>query len=221
MGIPHINASTGTQVSSNTQSTYGGGLGPIYTYGHANPYGPYSFLPRPGQSPPIIGGSRPGGSGSTTTTSGNADAEGWLGKVLTGDNLPYNQQNINAMTGQQANMSAAAEAGQNQQLTQQAAASGASASDPSMKFAQRQNMDRRQQANMQAKQNIEAQAKQQNFNAQLQAADILNKTKLQREGWAQNANSAAMSFLPWNRGNADPAYNNTQGNSYINFMGWR
>jgi hypothetical protein len=199
------------------QSTYGSGLGNIYTYGSAMPYGPYSFLPRAGGT--TSPGYNPQGGGSTrgsTTTSTPSGAEGWLQNTMAGNNAPYSQTNTNAMMGRQANMSSAAESANLGQINANAAAGGASANDPSLRHSRQQVMDKRQQQNMGARQNIDAMAQQANFGAQMQAADILHRTQLQREGWANSNSNAAMSFLPWNRGGG---YDNTEGNSDSNWYG--
>ena len=193
MAIQGIDAASGRPLADNSQSTYGsglGGMGGIYQYGHAMPFGPYTGLPqrRPGQSPPIMGG------GSTDS------AEKWMNDVLAGKNLPFSPEQQAAQLTQQSDMNAAGESARNQNMMANAAAGGASANDPSMQGAKAANFARRQTDNTRAAGDIASRASSANFGAQMQAAGQLNNNQMQRQSWQQNTNSQAMNFMPWNRG---------------------
>jgi len=116
---------------------------------------------------------------------------------------------------QQTDMSAAAEAAQNEQMVANAAAGGASATDPSMQGAKAAALARRQTDNSQARGAITAKANTANFGAQMDAAGQLNSNAMQRAGWAQqqsnNAQSQASSFLPWNQSGGSSGGNNFKG----------
>lgn len=169
-------------------------------------YGQYNYYTTPQTIGKPIGGTKPTGTtggGSSTTTTGNADAESWFKDVMGGKTLPFSPFKQSQMLSQQSDMSAAAEGAQNEQLANQAAMGGASASDPSMAAARSSNMAHRQTANQTAARDISAAAEQQNFAAQMEAASQLNSNAQQRALWAQQAaNGAAigMPFSPWGAG---------------------
>jgi hypothetical protein len=116
------------------QSTYGGGLGSVFQYGHANPYGPTLGLnQRPGQRPAASSSQQ-----SSTAPRPESAALSYLTGTVQGQNAPYNQQAIDSQYSQASGMNAAAETAQNTQAAEQAAAGGASPTDPSYQAAQRQ-----------------------------------------------------------------------------------
>ena len=211
MPVPYINASTGQTMNSGHQSTYGSGLGTIYQYGHANPYGPYYGLNKPQANKP-----QTSASGSSSTSTG-AGAEGFLQGVVSGQNLPYSPFAQNQMMGQQADMAAAAEQAQLQQINEGAVLGGASATDPSLQGARRQAMSSRQNQNLQSQRDISSRATQANFAAQMDAARALQQAQMTREGWQQQSQGNALSFMPWNQ---PYQYQQNRPQSYINFYGF-
>lgn len=194
MGTQPFNRYTGTQ------STYGSGLGGIYQYGYANPYGPYSGLQKAGGAQ--TGGGTPtyGGGSTTTSRSGpTPTAEAWMNDVLAGKNLPFSPFAKSQMLSQQSDMSAAAEGARNQQMMGAAAMGGASASDPSLQGARMSNMAARQTQNQTAARDIDAQAYQANFGAQMDAASMLNQNAMNREAFQNGMQRTALGFMPWNQ----------------------
>lgn len=130
-----------------------------------------------------------GGYGFNVSGSGGGEGEKWLSGVLGGKNLPFSPFTQKQMLSQQSDMSAAAEGARNQQMMGAAAAGGASANDPSLRAAKLGNMAARQTQNQTAARDISAQASQQNFGAQMQAANALNQNAMQRAQWAASAAS--------------------------------
>jgi len=183
-----------------SQPTYGAGLGTIYQYGHQTPAGPYSFLQN-AQGGTGVGGKPPatGASTATATSGPTASAESWMNDVLSGKNLPFSPQQIAAQTTQQTDMNAAAESARNGQLDANAAAGGASATDPSFQGAKAANFARRQTDNSRAAGQITSQANSANFGAQQNAASQLNQNAMQRESYQHQNQGQASGFLPWNQ----------------------
>ena len=164
-------------------------------------YGNYNYYSTPRTIGTQIGGGTGGtGGGSSTTQTGNADAEAWFKGVMGGQNLPFSPFAQSQMLSQQSDMSAAAEGARNQQLTGNAAAGGASANDPSLRAGQMSNMAARQGQNQTAARDISANANQANFGAQMQAASQLNNNAMQRAQWAQSAGSGGIPFSPFGSG---------------------
>lgn len=209
--VPYAQQGVGNLNANRTQS-YGAGLGGIYQYGRANPYGPYSGVARAGQSPGI----NPAGGSRTTASSGPGGGEDFLRGVVGGQNLPFSPFTQNQMMGQQADMTAAAESANLQQLNEDAAVGGASANDPSLQSGRRQLQSTRQNQNLQAQRAISAQAGQANFGAQMDAARALQQAQMTREGWGQQSQLAALGFMPWNQ----PGSGQPRQQSYINFLGF-
>ena len=183
---------------SGYQSTYGGGLGSIYQYGHQNPAGPYAMLQgAPGTNRPPPGGST--ASGSSSGGAGDSTARKYLEGVVGGQNTPYNQTTKDSMYSQQSGMAAAAEAGRNQQISNQSAAGGASPTDPSYQRLIRQSMAGRQAQNQQSMGEIDRTANLANQNAQQQAAGALMGSEDERyaltQGFNQRASQAALGYL--------------------------
>jgi hypothetical protein len=177
------------------QSTYGGGLGSVFQYGHANPYGPTLGLnQRPGQRPAASSSQQ-----SSTAPRPESAALSYLTGTVQGQNAPYNQQAIDSQYSQASGMNAAAETAQNTQAAEQAAAGGASPTDPSYQAAQRQSMAMRQGANQRAMGQIQGQASQANQQAQQQAATTLLGSEDRRDalqqGFGAQAQQAALSYL--------------------------
>lgn len=192
---------------SGYQSTYGGGLGSIYQYGHAMPAGPYSFLPQKPGKPTAAGAS-----GATSSSGGGGAGEDFFKSVLTGGAMPFSPTAKAGMVSHASDMNAAAEGANNQRLDNNAAAGGASATDPSFQAAKLGNQAQRQTANQTAVRDIDTQAETQNFNAQMNAADALNRNQMSREAFANGQSSQAMSFLPFNqRPSGRTGGNNFQG----------
>lgn len=192
--------------ASGYQSTYGSGLGPVYQYGAAMPAGPYSFLP---QKPT---GGAAGASGSSAHTGGGGAGEDFFKSVLSGGALPFSPTAKAGMVSHASDMNAAAEGANNQRLDNNAAAGGASSTDPSFQAAKMGNQAQRQTANQTAVRDIDTQAETQNFGAQMNAADALNRNQMSREAFANGQSSQAMSFLPFNqRGGGSNGGSNFQG----------
>jgi hypothetical protein len=198
--------------AGNRQSTYSSpSLGGIYQFGRATPYGPYTGLPRANS----VGGT----STSTTATSGPTNAaESWLNDVIAGKNLPFSPFAQQQMLSQQSDMNAAAEGAQNQQLQNQAAVGGASASDPSFKAGQAANMAHRQTANTTAARDISTRANQANFGAQMDAAGQLNQNAITREGFQRGLQNTALGFMPWNQGGGSSGGNNFTGTGLLEYQ---
>lgn len=188
----------GQQRASTGMSTYGSGnpMGGIYSYGAANPYGPYATLPH-------------GGSSSTTSTSTpgnpqNSAALKFLNSVVSGDTLPYGQQQQDALYGQASGMNAAAEAAQNNQAQDAASAGGASPNDPSLQSQYRQNMARRQTGNQRAMGDIQSKAGSENFGARSNAAGQIlgaEQANLDREERQRMQAMSALSNMYGNMNN--------------------
>jgi hypothetical protein len=163
-------------------ATYGG-LGTIGAYGlneNGMPaMGPYASLNAMNNF-----GGRPGAGGSGGSASfvgggpGAQDpqssaATDFLNSVISGNKLPYGQDQQNALMGQASAQNAAAEAQQNQGAQDAAVQGGSSASDPSLQSQYRQNAARRQTGNQRAQGDIQSQAGSANFAAQGAAAGAL------------------------------------------------
>jgi len=163
-------------------------------------YGQYNYY----QTPQTIGrpaGGGAGGGGASTTTTGNADAESWFKDVMGGKNLPFSPFQQSQALSQQSDMSAAAEGARNEQMMGNAAAGGASASDPSLQGGRMANMAARQTQNQTAARDISAQANKVNFGAQMDAASQLNQNAMQRAQWAQaSSGQVGMPFSPFGSG---------------------
>lgn len=195
---------------SGYQSNYGSGLGTIYQFGHQTPMGPYSSLQGEGAT-----------SSSTIKPTGGANpADQWLTDVMNGKNLPFGPAQQAAQLTQQTDMNAAAEHARNGQMEANAAAGGASATDPSFAGAKAANFARRQTDNSRAAGNIASQAGSANFGAQANAAGQLSQNAMQREGWQQQNANQAMGFMPWNQGGRTSGGNNF-GGSNQGFLGYR
>lgn len=156
--------------------------GPIKQFGYENPNGPY--------------GGGGGGTGSGSSGPTNAASQ-WYEGVMKGDNLPYSPFAVKNLESQATDMNAAAEGARNEQMTGQAAANGASASDPSMQGAKMNSMARRQTDNTQAVNDIQSKANQANFSAQADAAAHMTQMKL---AYDEMANSNAMRYSPFGSG---------------------
>lgn len=169
-------------------------------------YGNYSYYTKPQTIGTPIGGAAgtgAAGGGASSTTTGNADAEAWFKDVMNGKNLPFGPAQQAAQLTQQTDMNAAAENARNGQLDANAAAGGASATDPSFQGAKAANFARRQTDNSKAAGQIASQAGSANFGAQANAAGQLNQNAMQRAQWAQSAAQGAgagMPFSPWGSG---------------------
>ncbi len=195
--VNFINASTGKPVNTNVSGGYTG-LGTIYQYGHQNPAGPYAMLQgAPGTAKPSAGGSAAGGSSSPSA--GDSTARKYLEGVVGGQNTPYNQTTKDSMYSQQSGMAAAAEAGRNQQISNQSAAGGASPTDPSYQRLIRQSMAGRQAQNQQSMGDIDRTANLANQQAQQSAAGQLMGSEDERyalqQGFNQRASQAALGYL--------------------------
>lgn len=176
--------------AEHSQSTYGGGLGGIQAYGYANPYGPYAML----NKAPGAGGTA-SSSSSTATNPQNSAAMQFLNSVVSGNTLPYGQQQQDAMYGQASGMNAAAEASQNEQVDGALASGGASPTDPSAQSAYRQNAARRQTGNQRAMGDIQAKATSENFGARTGAAGAMLGAEQNALDRQERQNLSAMSML--------------------------
>lgn len=160
--------------------------GPIKQFGYQNPNGPFG----------VGGGGAGGASGSGSSGPTNA-ASSWYNGVLSGNNLPYGPFAKTNLESKATGMNAAAETARNETMVGNAAANGASASDPSMAGAKLNSMARRQTDNANSVQDIESQANQANFAAQANAAAHLSQTQL---AYDEMANSNAMRYSPFSGG---------------------
>jgi hypothetical protein len=210
---------------SGYQSTYGGGLGSIYQYGHQNPAGPYAMLQqgKPGAGAP---GGAGGAAGGSAGGAGDSTARKYLEGVVGGQNTPYNQTTRDNMYSQQAGMAGAAEAGRNQMAAEQSAAGGASPSDPGYQRLIRQSMAARQSQNQQSMGDIDRTANIANQQAQQSAAGQLMGSEDERyaltQGFNQRASQAALGYLyGGGGGGGSSGGNNFGGNSGNNqFLGF-
>ena len=193
------------------QSSYGGGLGDIYSYGAENPYGPYSALM------PFSAGN--GASAGTTTTASSgptASATDFLNGVLSGTNLPYDAATQGSEYSTASDMSAAAETANNEQATAAAQRGGASANDPSLQGARMNNQARRQGQNEKSMQDITSNAHKANFGAQMDAAGQLNQYNLEQERMRNGMMSSLMPYSGMGGGGRKPAGgNNFTGSSFL------
>jgi hypothetical protein len=179
-----------------TQSTASLG-GPIMQYGYQNKNGPYGM------------GGGAGGAGSGSGSSGPTNAaSAWYNGVLSGTNLPYSPFAKANLESKATGMNAAAETARNETMVGNAAANGASASDPSMAGAKLNSMARRQSDNANSVQDIESQANQANFAAQANAAAHLSQTQL---AYDEMANGNAMRYSPFAGGYGGGSSGRTQG----------
>ena len=163
--------------------------GPIMQYGYQNPNGPYG-------GGGVGGAGGAGGAYGSGTGPTNA-ASSWYNGVLSGTNLPYSPFAKTNLESKATGMNAAAETARNQTMVGNAAANGASASDPSMAGAKLNSMAHRQTDNANSVQDIESQANQANFAAQANAAAHLSQTQL---AYDEMANSNAMRYSPFSGG---------------------
>lgn len=195
MAVPFINASTGKPINTNTQSQFGS-VGTIYQYGHQTPYGPYTGMPGT-----TGGAGGTGGSGSSSSSSGpTGEAQKFLNGVLSGEKMPYSPDRVNQMYSQASDQNAAAEGALQGQIASNAAAGGSSATDPSLKGAQLGAMAKRQSMNSTAKRNINETATGANFSAQMQAAGMLEQSRMQSEQLQAQIQQRALGYMPWNQG---------------------
>jgi len=181
-------------------------------------YGQYNYY----QTPQTIGrpaGGGAGGGGSSTTTTGNADAESWFKDVMGGKNLPFSPFQQSQALSQQSDMSAAAEGARNEQMMGNAAAGGASASDPSLQGGRMANMAARQTQNQTAARDISAQANRVNFGAQMDAASQLNQNAMQRAQWAQASGQSGMAFSPFGSGQSGGGQGSGQSGGFGGYHG--
>lgn len=177
-------------------ATMGGGMYGMDPSGGGASMGPYSFLPggqRGGQGG--YGGyggygssgirPMPGmGGGTNINTTG---AQGFLNGVVSGNNLPYSQQQQDSLYASASSSNAQAEQEQNNQARQQAAAGGASGTDPSLNSVTQQNAARRQGQNQTALGDIQSQAHSANFGSQSGAATGLLNAGVQMAGLNERA----------------------------------
>lgn len=170
-----------------------GRLGPIYQYGSALPYGPYTGLPG-------AGGNRTGTSSSSASSGPTAAAQTFLNGVLSGNTLPYSPDRVTQMKSQASDTNAAGEAALNRQLDNQAAAGGASWNDPSRTGAKMNTMARRQTANQTSNRDIQETATGANFDAQLRAASMLEESRRQSEALQAGVQRTALGYMPWSQG---------------------
>ena len=184
----------GSPYQTSTTSSYMGLGGPIMQYGYQNPYGPPGMRTNLSAQNPT--GNNAGSSGSGSSGPTNA-ASSWYNGVLSGTNLPYSPFAKTNLESKATGMNAAAETARNQTMVGNAAANGASASDPSMQGAKLNSMAHRQTDNANSVQDIESQANQANFAAQANAAAHLSQTQL---AYDEMANSNAMRYSPFGQG---------------------
>lgn len=212
MPYPYAYGSSASNGGGGSGASYGG-LGTIGAYGvdqYGNPSaGPYASLNQlSGLGYGYNGGQRPstgspGGGvvgGASGTSYGNpADnaATSFLHSVISGDKLPYGQEQQAALFSQSSAQNAAAEAQQNQASQDAAVQGGASATDPSLQSQYRQNAARRQTGNQRALGDIQSQAGSANFAAQGQAAgallhhgEIMDANSQQASQFNQSMNAA-------------------------------
>lgn len=221
------------------QGTYGAGLGAISQFGW-NPdgspsAGPYSFLPQassyggagysgwnpPAWSPGTPYGTTPSTSGSSASATGGptASAESFLNEVMAGNRLPFGPEQRQAQLSQASDMNAAAEGARLRQMNANAAAGGASSTDPSLNSARMSSMARRQSDNTRASNDINTRANSANFGAQMNAAGMLNENSMNREAFAQGMQRTALGFLPWATGGSSSGGSTSrpQGSGFAQF----
>lgn len=207
---------------TNIPYTYGTSGGMAFAPVTNTTYGNYSYYTKPQTIGTPIGGTAgaPGG-GSSSATTGNADAEAWFKDVMNGKNLPFGPAQQAAQLTQQTDMNAAAEHARNGQLDANAAAGGASATDPSFQGAKAANFARRQTDNSKAAGQIASQAGSANFGAQANAAGQLNQNAMQRAQWAQQnmSGSTGMPFSPFGSGQSGGGYGNGQSQVFGGYQG--
>jgi hypothetical protein len=209
--VPQRQQGVGNMNANRTQS-YGSGLGSVYQYGQANPYGPTIGMQRGGQTPGTGTGLTAGQPGATSRES---VARTYLTGTVQGQNTPFDQNTRNSMYSQASGMNAAAEGAQNQQMSEQAAMGGVSPTDPSYQAAQRQSMAMRQGANQRAMGQIDSQANLANQQAQSQAATTLlgseDRNNALTMANSQAAQNAALQYLYGGGGSAQPRANSNYG----------
>ena len=193
------------------QSSYGGGLGDIYSYGSENPYGPYSALM------PFSAGNGAPSSGSTSITAGpTASATSFLEGVLNGTNAPYDAATQGSEYSTASDMSAQAETANNEHATAAAQRGGASANDPSLQGARLNNQAMRQGQNQKSMQDITSNAHKANFGAQMDAAGQLNQYNLEQERINKGLMSSLMPYSGMGGGGRRPAGgNNFTGSGFL------
>ena len=198
-----------------TGGTYSGLGTNVQRFGQANPYGPFAGMQGAGGQPQ--GGSASGGS----TGGADSAARKYLTGVVEGQNTPYNQTTRDSMYSQQSGMAGAAEAGRNQQLSEQAAIGGASPTDPSYQRLIRQSMAQRQSQNQQSMGDIDRTANLANQSAQSDAASRLMGSEDERfalqQGYNQRATQMAMGYLYGNGGGQSSGGNNFQGSGFLQY----
>ncbi len=194
MPVPSYYAGTGRPANVGTSSGGYTGLGTVYQYGHQNPGGPMALATgQYGASPSqLASGSS---SQSSTPSPQNSAAMAFLNSVVSGQELPYGQQQQDAMYGQASGMNAAAEAAQNQEAEGAASAGGASPTDPSYQNQMRQNMARRQTGNQRTMGDIQAKAGSENFGARTGAAGAILGAEQNALDRQERQNSKAMGML--------------------------
>lgn len=174
-----------------------GGMGPIYQYGAAMPYGPYSTLGRAGGT----GGSTGSSSGSSSSESGKTpEARTYLNQVISGEKLPYSPDRVNRLKSEAGDVNAAAESSLANRMASQAAVGGVSANDPSFQGGLMNLQARRQTANQTSSRGIDETAEGANFDAQMRAASMLEQSRMQSEALAAQVSSKAMGYMPWSGG---------------------
>lgn len=215
MAVPRISAAGGQQMGGENRSGGYTGLGNIQQFGYANPYGPYATMQRGYGGPQNTASTGAGGK-----TGGDSVARQYLTGVVQGQNTPYNQTTRDSMYSQQSGMAAAAEAGRNQQLAEQAAIGGASPSDPSYQRLIRQSMAARQSQNQQAMGDIDRTANLANQQAQMGAAERLMSSEDEQNALAQGYNArATQAALGYLYGGGGTRSSNYQGNQMLGFYG--
>lgn len=221
--MPNYSFNSGYSGGGTAVSQMGEGSGGIQQYGYANPYGPYSLLPatqagaggaggfqgRPGwtdlgngvwrtaEGTTVSMGKPDGGNTSTSTTASSAPggtATSFFNDVLSGNQMPYDAASQGSLYSTASDMSAQAEAANNQRATASAQRGGASGNDPSLQGALLSNQATRQGQNAQSMQDITSKANSANFGAKMDAANSLRRYDLQQ----QSINSGNMhSLMPF------------------------
>lgn len=199
--------------------TSAGRMGPIYQYGSALPYGPYSGLPRASTAPGA--GGRTGTSTTTASSGPTAEAQQFLNQVLTGQQLPFSPERITQMKSAASDRNAAGEAALNSRIDQTAAMGGASATDPSLQGARLNTMARRQTANQTAARDIEEGAAGANFDAKMRAAGMLEQSRMQSEALQNQLSQRALGYMPWSQGGGGSMGARSQEPGLLEYQGAR
>lgn len=119
----------------------------------------------------------------------------FYGGMASGENVPFTPDVINRVYGQAADMNAAAQGSQLEQLARAAAASGGSIYDPSYGAAERAATANRQLQNQGAARDISTQAQLANYDATVQGAQGLVGTRGQQYGQALPGYSQAAGLI--------------------------